>query len=202
MNTPSPVSCLTLLHLPIRCHKGFRAIPPRRRDNGVSDSLAGQPGWQGAGWADGPAAGVYSGCSRERRPGRRRRRATPSESPEARQYDEQVRPFLARHCQECHGGEKPKGDFRLDRLTSDFHDTGQPGTVAGRAQAAQGGRDAAEGEAASAGEGGPGPLRLDRRPGGMRRPAAAPARAGRFCGGSTGSSMRTPSATSWAWTSI
>ncbi|HKB01510.1 MAG TPA: DUF1587 domain-containing protein, partial [Gemmataceae bacterium] len=38
----------------------------------------------------------------------------------ARQYDEQVRPFLVKHCQECHAGEKPKGDFRLDRLTADF----------------------------------------------------------------------------------
>src|SRR5437016_5253082 len=35
-------------------------------------------------------------------------------------FDEHVRPFLVRHCQECHGGEKPKGDFRVDRLTPDF----------------------------------------------------------------------------------
>ncbi len=35
-------------------------------------------------------------------------------------YDEQVRPFLVRHCLECHGVEKPKGDLRLDRLSSDF----------------------------------------------------------------------------------
>jgi len=43
--------------------------------------------------------------------------------PDARHYDEQVRPFLVRHCQECHGGEKPKGDFRLGQLSPDF--TGQ-----------------------------------------------------------------------------
>jgi mono/diheme cytochrome c family protein len=40
--------------------------------------------------------------------------------PSSKQYDEQVRPFLAKHCQECHAGDKPKGDFRLDRLTPDF----------------------------------------------------------------------------------
>src|SRR6185436_8004908 len=35
-------------------------------------------------------------------------------------YGEQVRPFLARHCAECHAGEKPKGDFRLDQLDPSF----------------------------------------------------------------------------------
>src|SRR5262245_65537998 len=37
-------------------------------------------------------------------------------------FDDQVRPFLARHCLECHGAEKPKGDLRLDRLSLDFAD--------------------------------------------------------------------------------
>jgi hypothetical protein len=32
----------------------------------------------------------------------------------------QVRPFLARHCLGCHGGEKPKGNLRLDKLSEDF----------------------------------------------------------------------------------
>src|SRR5262245_60164345 len=41
---------------------------------------------------------------------------------DARPYEDQVRPFLARHCRECHGVEKPKGNFRLDRLTPDFAD--------------------------------------------------------------------------------
>ena len=36
-------------------------------------------------------------------------------------YKEQIRPFLVRHCQGCHGGKKPKGDFHLDLLTWDFH---------------------------------------------------------------------------------
>ncbi len=31
-------------------------------------------------------------------------------------YRDAVRPFLTRHCQECHSGEKPKGHFRLDDL--------------------------------------------------------------------------------------
>lgn len=34
--------------------------------------------------------------------------------------DASVRAFLARHCQACHTGEKPKGDFRLSGLTVDF----------------------------------------------------------------------------------
>src|SRR4051812_17876980 len=42
--------------------------------------------------------------------------------PDARRYDDQVRPFLARHCLACHGAEKPKGDLRLDTLSPDFND--------------------------------------------------------------------------------
>src|SRR5215475_15539213 len=30
--------------------------------------------------------------------------------------------FFAKHCQTCHEGQKPKGRFRLDSLTSDFAD--------------------------------------------------------------------------------
>jgi hypothetical protein len=40
----------------------------------------------------------------------------------AKPYDEHIRPFLVRHCLGCHGGEKPKGNFRLDRLAPDFAD--------------------------------------------------------------------------------
>jgi len=32
--------------------------------------------------------------------------------------DPQVGAFLTRHCRECHGTEKPKGDFRLDQLAA------------------------------------------------------------------------------------
>lgn len=42
--------------------------------------------------------------------------------PDARHFDEQIRPILARHCLECHGTDKPKGDFRLDKLAPDFAD--------------------------------------------------------------------------------
>jgi mono/diheme cytochrome c family protein len=41
-------------------------------------------------------------------------------SPADRHYEDQVRPFFVRHCFECHGGEKPKGDFRIDQLAPDF----------------------------------------------------------------------------------
>jgi mono/diheme cytochrome c family protein len=42
-------------------------------------------------------------------------------SPEgARKTDDSFRAFLTKHCQECHSGGKPKGDFRLDQLAPDF----------------------------------------------------------------------------------
>ncbi len=40
----------------------------------------------------------------------------------AKQYDDQIHPILTRHCFECHGIEKPKGDLRLDHLAYDFAD--------------------------------------------------------------------------------
>lgn len=40
--------------------------------------------------------------------------------PDARAYDDQVRPFLAAHCVGCHGAVKPKGDFRIDQLAPDL----------------------------------------------------------------------------------
>jgi mono/diheme cytochrome c family protein len=49
--------------------------------------------------------------------------ATPGDKgSDAGRHDDLVRPFLARHCLECHAGDKPKGDFRLDRLAPDFTD--------------------------------------------------------------------------------
>ncbi|HVK09191.1 MAG TPA: DUF1592 domain-containing protein [Gemmataceae bacterium] len=36
--------------------------------------------------------------------------------------DGQALAFLAQHCQGCHSGDKPKGGFRIDRLTADFAD--------------------------------------------------------------------------------
>ena len=41
---------------------------------------------------------------------------------DARQFDAQFRPLLVSHCATCHSGEKPKGNLRLDQLTSDFAD--------------------------------------------------------------------------------
>jgi mono/diheme cytochrome c family protein len=40
------------------------------------------------------------------------------ESPSGRapDFDASVRPFLVKHCQECHGPEKAKGKFRIDQL--------------------------------------------------------------------------------------
>jgi len=35
-------------------------------------------------------------------------------------FDDQVRPLFVKYCQECHSGEKPKGDFRYNRLMADF----------------------------------------------------------------------------------
>jgi mono/diheme cytochrome c family protein len=42
--------------------------------------------------------------------------------PEPKSTDDPTSTFLARHCQACHSGEKPKGNFRIDRLTPDFAD--------------------------------------------------------------------------------
>ena len=33
-----------------------------------------------------------------------------------------TRPFFAQHCQACHAGAKPKGEFRLESLSQDFAD--------------------------------------------------------------------------------
>jgi len=40
----------------------------------------------------------------------------------ANSHQEQVHPFLAQYCRQCHAGEKPKGDLRLDELKPDFAD--------------------------------------------------------------------------------
>jgi cytochrome c553 len=42
--------------------------------------------------------------------------------PDAQQPPADVRAFLANHCLECHGAEKPKGKFRVDQLPGDFTD--------------------------------------------------------------------------------
>jgi len=42
--------------------------------------------------------------------------------PNVQQVDDPARPFFTRYCAECHAIEKPKGDFRIDRLSPDFAD--------------------------------------------------------------------------------
>ncbi len=44
----------------------------------------------------------------------------PASGADARAFDEQVRPFFAKYCLECHGSQKAKGDLRLDQLAADF----------------------------------------------------------------------------------
>ncbi len=46
--------------------------------------------------------------------------AAPAQPTDADRYEAQVRPFLVRHCLECHGTQKPKGDLRLDQLAPEF----------------------------------------------------------------------------------
>jgi hypothetical protein len=41
---------------------------------------------------------------------------------DGKHYEEQIRPFLARHCIECHGMDKAKKDLRLDLLAPNFAD--------------------------------------------------------------------------------
>ena len=48
--------------------------------------------------------------------------SAPSKASAAKAIDEPVRDFLAKHCQACHSGEKPKGKFALRELSADFAD--------------------------------------------------------------------------------
>ncbi len=41
---------------------------------------------------------------------------------EAKQFAEQIKPLFAKHCQSCHRGDKPKGDFLVESLSPDFSD--------------------------------------------------------------------------------
>jgi mono/diheme cytochrome c family protein len=42
--------------------------------------------------------------------------AAPAQQADPSSTKDRVQPILAKHCRECHAGEKPKGDFRLDQL--------------------------------------------------------------------------------------
>jgi len=48
--------------------------------------------------------------------------ATCASGAEAKPDADPVRPFFAQHCQVCHEGTKPKGNFRLESLSHDFDD--------------------------------------------------------------------------------
>jgi len=48
--------------------------------------------------------------------------ATTDQAADAKQFADQFKPLLARHCVDCHRGDKPKGNLRLDNLTPDFAD--------------------------------------------------------------------------------
>jgi hypothetical protein len=50
------------------------------------------------------------------------RAASGDEGPNVKHYEEHIRPLLVKHCLGCHGGEKPKADFRIDRLSADLAD--------------------------------------------------------------------------------
>ena len=47
---------------------------------------------------------------------------TASQASDARQFDDQFRPLLVRHCVACHSGDRPKGNLRLDNLGLDLTD--------------------------------------------------------------------------------
>jgi mono/diheme cytochrome c family protein len=48
--------------------------------------------------------------------------ATQAADSVAKPSDDPAKPFFARHCQACHAGPKPKGNFRLESLSQDFTD--------------------------------------------------------------------------------
>ena len=48
---------------------------------------------------------------------RRFRRPAPPAAPRPVDFDKDVKPILASHCANCHGGGKSKGDFRIDTRT-------------------------------------------------------------------------------------
>ncbi|MBI5758066.1 MAG: DUF1592 domain-containing protein [Planctomycetales bacterium] len=41
---------------------------------------------------------------------------------DAKQFFERIKPLFAKHCQSCHRGDKPKGDFLVESLSHDFSD--------------------------------------------------------------------------------
>ncbi len=54
--------------------------------------------------------------------------AAESSPSSASELERLVRPFLERHCVDCHGEEKPKGDLTLRGIQVDFSDEAQVDT--------------------------------------------------------------------------
>ena len=48
--------------------------------------------------------------------------AAQASAADAKPTDDPSRNFFGQYCQNCHAGEKPKGDFRIDALSQDFAD--------------------------------------------------------------------------------
>ena len=66
------------------------------------------------------------------------------------------RAFLDAYCVKCHSGEKPKGDWRVTDLGADFTDQASRERWQTVLEQLKDGRDAAQGQTASTGEGGAG----------------------------------------------
>jgi mono/diheme cytochrome c family protein len=62
-----------------------------------------------------------------------------SQADDAAQFDIQVRPLLEMHCTACHGGDKPKGNLRLDTLMLNLPDDANRGHWANVIQRLQAG---------------------------------------------------------------
>src|SRR4051812_44146787 len=48
--------------------------------------------------------------------------ATQATGADSKTVDDPGKPFFAQHCQACHAGAKPRGNFRLDSLSQNFGD--------------------------------------------------------------------------------
>lgn len=84
----------------------------------VLGGLAAIAAWMQHSWLDGrPADDAVT-----RNSGPDAQEAKRDSGSDAKLADDPTGPFFARHCQTCHAGKKPKGDFRLDSLAPDFND--------------------------------------------------------------------------------
>ncbi len=122
--------------------------------------------------------------------------------PAAAAFAARIRPILVEHCLECHSGEKPKGDLNLDKLPGDVSDSAAGktwGQVLERIRAGEMPPEEkprlTEAESKQLG---------DWIGTGLAAAAAERglAKAGSYCGGSTGWNTKTRSAICWRSTAI